>query len=223
MTEISPIRDVTAYLTRESIEGMIGAEPEFRNKLLVQILFRGGMRVSELCGDSWRGIKGAQVQDILWEEKCILVPWLKRRREGGKPVDKRKVPIDSTTLQMLKEYLKGRKRGNIFPFERRMAYLIVRKAAERIGIKEVGDPDVGRHRAGSGIHRGHHPHPHLLRHSYGTVRARASKGDYMELRRIQLAMGHRNIGTTAIYLDVSSEELHIGYDAAFEEGESGKA
>lgn len=201
----SAMKDPTAYLTPNNISKMIHNEPDLRNKVIIRLLFRGGMRTSELCG--------IKVSNILWNENCIVIPWLKRRVKEGESQRIRKIPVDSGTLSLIKDYLEWRKRwhtsGNsgdrLIPIGRKMVYWIVRRAAERVGIHAVGSPD-----------NPHHPHPHTLRHSYATWRVSQTNGDYNKLRKVQLDMGHADINTTASYLAVSGEELHREYDEAFE-------
>ena len=202
MREAPAMRDPTAYLKPHHIAQMIEAEPVLRNKLIIRLLFRGGMRVSELCG--------TEISNIVWYENCIWIPWLKRKEKGRK----RKIPLDSVTMDMIQDYLDWRKKYHVYegnkrliPLDRRTVYWIVRRAAERVGITEVGDHNS----------RYNHPHPHTLRHSYATWRVAKVGGDYGNLRKIQLDLGHAHIDTTASYLAVSGEERHKGYDEAFEE------
>lgn len=204
MAEMMAMRDPLAYLKPEHIKKMIEEEPNFRNKLIIRLLFHGGMRVSELCN--------ALITDVLWEENCILIPWLKRKTPPGKPHFKRQIPLDSKTMQMLKDWLEMRRKEKIrlkdktiIALDRRMVYWIVRKAGERIGLTQVGDRN-----------NPHHVHPHTMRHSYCVHRVKQTGGDYEKLRRVQLDVGHANINTTAGYLSVSAEELHQEYDKAFE-------
>lgn len=200
MSEFSTaMKDPRAYLKPQDISKMIKAEPDMRNKLIIRLLFRGGMRVSELCG--------TEVKKILWDEDCIIIPWLKKRREKGKPPPLRMIPLDTKTMNMIREYLEYRKKfhlnGNspkLIPIGRKMIYWIVRRAAERIGIFEVGSS---------------HPHPHTLRHSHATFRVIETGGDMGKLRSVQLILGHKDIGTTASYLAVSGKELHKGYNEDF--------
>jgi len=203
MSEITAMRDPTAYLKPQDISLMIKNEPNPRNKLIIRLLFRGGMRVSELCG--------IEVRNILWDEDCMVIPWLKRRHKEGEAPPVRKIPLDSDTMEMVREYLEYRKKYHLhdghrlIPLDRGMVYWIVRRAAERVGIKAVGSPS-----------NPHHPHPHTLRHSYATWRVTKTGGDYGKLRKVQLDLGHADINTTASYLAVSPKELHREYDKAFE-------
>ena len=205
MPKLAAMRDPTAYLTPKHISQMIEAEPLLRNKLIIRLLFRGGMRVSELCN--------IDLVNILWVEDCIIIPWMKRRRKEGQSQLMRKIPLDSGTMDMIRDYLMWREKYHIdnhskrlINLDRRMVYWIVRRAAERVGILRVGNPNSPHS----------HPHPHTLRHSYATWRVARTGGDYGKLRKVQLDLGHADINTTASYLAVSGEELHREYDEAFE-------
>jgi integrase/recombinase XerC len=103
MTLTSPIRDLKAYLEPVQVERLIAAATNPRDKLLVRILWRTGIRVSELIG--------LRVQDIDSENRAIVIKVQKVRKRDGKPVERRRVvPIDRGTLKSIQEYLEWRKR-----------------------------------------------------------------------------------------------------------------
>lgn len=205
---IQAMKDPTAFFKPEIVTQAVEKEPDLRNKLIIQLLFRGGMRTSEMTG--------IEVKNILWNENCIIIPWLKKRRNPDESVPVRKIPIDNGTLDLIQKYLQYRDSNHLYrngssrliPLDRRMVYLIVRRAFERIGIFTVGGVNG----------KVHHPHPHTLRHSYATYRVSITGGDLARVKRIQDDLGHANIGTTLSYLHSSSEELHREYDEAFGEG-----
>ena len=123
--------------------------------------------------------------------------------------------MDPGTLAMVREYLEKRteKSEFIIPIGRQMAYLVVRQAAERVGITEVGDSLVSKRR---------HPHPHHLRHSLAVHSVRVTKGNYADLIRLQQQLGHASVATTAGYIQFSDEEQRKWYDDLWKEKEKMK-
>jgi len=102
MPEVTPIRDLKGYLEPEQVEKLIGAATNPRDRLLVRILWRTGIRVSELIG--------LRIQDIDFENRAIVIKVQKMRKKAGKPIERRRVvPIDRGTLNIIKEYLEWRK------------------------------------------------------------------------------------------------------------------
>lgn len=240
------MRDITAYLSYEQIQAMIESEPYLMNKLLIQMTFRTGLRISEVLS--------IDVEDVRWDDRVLLVRRLKKNSWRWKPGNdtsnrlcpccgdlvpiesliehreshtefyaakpgkqsKKGLPIDTGTLEMLKEYLErsGIKSGCIFPgrkdsthLHRVTAYLYIRQAAERIGITEVGDPDISKYR---------HPHAHTLRHSLARHYMKSSEGRIEDLAMLQRQLGHAAITTTMIYLSFSEKESHQAYDRLWE-------
>jgi integrase len=190
-TELPP------YLTPEQVEEVIGAARSPRDKLLIRLLFRTGMRVTELLG-----VRGS---DIQWGDRLILIRALKQRR-AKEEVRRRLVPVDGETLELLKAHMSSRTKGLLFPITRQRVWQIVVEAGERAGIKWVVDLYKGKR---------HHLHPHTLRHSFGVHWVR--RHGQQSLRELQLHMGHSNISTTAQYLQFSPQELHRQYDQLWEE------
>ena len=54
MPEVTPIRDLRAYLEPEQVERLIAAASNPRDALLVHIPSRTGIRVSELIGKGFK-------------------------------------------------------------------------------------------------------------------------------------------------------------------------
>ena len=54
MTQVTPIRDLKAYLEPEQVERLIAAASNPRDALLVHIPSRTGIRVSELIGKGFK-------------------------------------------------------------------------------------------------------------------------------------------------------------------------
>ncbi len=201
---ITPIRDLKAYLEPEQVEKVIAVATNLRDKLLVRIPWRTGIRVSELIG--------IKVSDIDPENRAIVIKVLKQRKRDGKVVERRRiVPVDQGTLDLVKEYLEWRKqfpyKGNLlFPITRQRVDQIYWKLGKRAGIKEIGDPAVSKHRK---------LHPHVLRHSFAI---HCIKRD-MTIERLQKILGHSSPTTTSVYLQYSVADLHEDYDKVWKEDE----
>ena len=190
------MKDLRGYMTPEQVEAMIESCDNLRDRLLIRLLWRTGMRVSELVrpGKDRSPALGLRVSEILWGENALIIRHAKRK--GNPP---RRIGIDPGTLAMVHEYLEKRpdKSEFVIPITRQMAYLIVRQAAERVGITEVGDSLVSKRR---------HPHPHHLRHAFCSYVIKKSGGKLEEVARLQRQVGHASISTTMSYLDIADDE-----------------
>jgi len=204
MTQVTPIRDLKGYLEPEQVEGLIAVATNPRDALLVRILWRSGVRVSELIG--------IRIQDIDFDNRAILIKVQKMRKRDGKAIERRRViPIDQGTLDMVKEYLEWRKqfpyKGDLlFPITRQRVDQIFWKLGRRTGIKEIGDPAVSKHRK---------LHPHVLRHSFAIYCVKNG----MSIERLQKILGHSSPTTTSVYLQFSAADLHEDYDKIWREDE----
>ena len=202
MTQVSPIKDIKGYLEPYVIERIIDSATNPRDKLLVRIPWRTGIRVSEL--------NALTIPDIDFENRALIIKVQKMRRRDGKVRERRRiVPVDGGTLDMVKDYLEWRKqfgyRGNLlFPITRQRINQIYWKLAKRAGIGEIGDPVVSKHRKF---------HPHILRHSFSIHCIK--KG--MSVERLQKILGHSSPTTTSVYLQYSVADLHEDYDKVWEE------
>jgi integrase/recombinase XerD len=202
MALVTPIKDLKAYLDPEQVEKLISVAPHIRDKLLVRIPWRTGIRVSELIG--------LRIPDIDFQNRAITIIVQKQRRKDGKVVERRRVvPIDRGTLDMIQEYLEWSKeapyKGDLlFPITRQRVNQIFWMLGKKAGIKEIGDPAISQRR---------NLHPHHLRHSFA-VRSVKKGMDIMSLQKI---LGHQSINTTMAYLQFSVADLHEGYDEVWED------
>ncbi len=203
------MKDLKAFFTPAQVEAMIQSCDNLRDRVMIRLLWRTGCRVSEIVkpGKDRVSILGLRITAILWDENALIIRHAKR--SGNPP---RRINVDPETLAIVKEYLEKRpdKSEFVIPITRQMAYLVVRRAAERIGITEVGDPLVSKRR---------HPHPHHLRHSLAVHSVRATKGNQLALIQLQRHLGHASLSTTASYLEFSDEEQRKWYDDLWKEKE----
>ena len=205
MTQVTPIRDLKGYLEPEQVERLMEVAANPRDRLLIRIPWRTGIRVSELIG--------IRESDIDFGNRAIVIKVQKMRKRDGKTIERRRViPVDRGTLDMVKQYLEWRKqfpyKGDLlFPITRQRVDQVFWKLGRRAGIKEIGDPTVSKHRK---------VHPHLLRHSF-SIRC-VKKG--MTIERLQKILGHSSPTTTSVYLQFSVADLHTDYDKVWEEDET---
>lgn len=219
MTEVSPIRDLKGHLESEHVERLIDAANNPRNKAFIAVLGRGGIRVTEAIQ--------LEESDIDFERGTLTIVHLKERlklkcpncgeilgkrhlfcpgcgnkvdqaiREKVEQRKQRTIPIDSDTLRLLDEYLKWRRkfpyRGPlVFPFTRQRGWQLIRKLGQRAGIQGL--------------------HPHSLRRLLATTWV--SKG--LDVKKLQILLGHASIATTWEYVDSDFEELRSEYDKLWE-------
>ena len=204
MPEVTPIRDLKGYLEPEQVERLIAVATNPRDRLLIRIPWRTGIRVSELIG--------VKESDIDFEGKAILIKIQKQRKRDGKTVERRRiVPIDEDTLNMVREYLEWRKqfpyKGDLlFPISRQRVVQICWKLGKRAGITRVGDPTISQHTKF---------HLHHLRHSFAIHCVKRG----MSIERLQKILGHSSPTTTSVYLQYSLKDLHESYDEVWKEDE----
>jgi type 1 fimbriae regulatory protein FimB len=149
-----------------------GSRNEARDRCLLFLMFRHGLRVSEACG-----LKLSQV-DI--ESRVLHVQRLKKGLSTTHPLRNDELKIIKTWLkERAKMALKtdaffvSERRG---PMNRKTAWLAIRTYGERAGLPLSA-------------------HPHMLRHACGF--ALADQG--ADTRLIQDYLGHRNIQHTVMY------------------------
>ncbi len=182
------MKDLKGYLTEDQVNALLNSATNLRDRLILQIMYRCGRRVSEVLMIT--------KDDILWNENKIIFNILKRK----KPVKEMK-PVDNETMTLLKQYvespnilnLKKRMDGEIlFPVSRQYIFKLIRKLGKQVGIEYVGKKRL---------------HPHHLRHSFAVHQVRTNVKTAEDLRKLQMYMSHANIATTSHYLQFSPDEL----------------
>jgi len=185
------MKDLKGYLSVEEVQRLLGAAKNPRDRLILQIMYRCGRRVSEVLA--------MRKEDILWNENKIIFNILKRKR----PTKEMK-PVDSETMQMLRDYVFGSpdmqglrkggmsEDGRLFPVSRQYVFKMIRELGRSVGITRVGSKGL---------------HPHHLRHSFAVHQVKSNIKTADDLRKLQMYMGHANLSTTAHYLQFSPDEL----------------
>jgi integrase/recombinase XerD len=223
MTQVTRIRDVKGYSELEQLQKrLIAAALNPRDKAFIAVLARDGMRISEAIQ--------LKESDIDFKRGTLTIVHLKERSklkcpncgailgkrhifcpECGNKVDQavrekveqrrqRMIPVDRDTLWLLGEYLKWRRkfpyRGPlVFPFTRQRGWQLIRKLGQRAGIQGL--------------------HPHSLRRLLATTWA----GKGLDVKKLQLLLGHASIATTMEYVDSNFEQLRSEYAKLWESKE----
>jgi integrase/recombinase XerD len=166
-------RKLPLILSRDEIKAMLEAPSDLRQRAMLAILYGAGLRVSEVAG--------LKVADI---DSGRNVLWVR----SGKGRKDRQALLPPKLRELLRCYWRSRRPSEwLFPGARpgqpvsvKTVYGACRQAAHSAGIaKSV--------------------HPHLLRHAFATHLLE----DGVNLRTIQILLGHANLETTARYLQVA--------------------
>jgi type 1 fimbriae regulatory protein FimB len=165
-------RHLTGLEVEKLLAAVKGARHEARDRCLILLMFRHGLRVSEAVG--------LKLADVDLEGRSLHVKRLKRGLSTTHP-------LRGDELRVLKAWLTERQRMRpdgkaLFvserrqPLSRKTAWVIIRDYGEEAGLAVAS-------------------HPHMLRHACGY--ALADQG--ADTRLIQDYLGHRNIQHTVRY------------------------
>lgn len=188
-------RTLPTVLTVAEIDNLLNMPDDWTNKgtrdrAMLELMYATGLRVSELVNLKLSAL------DIDGRTVRVL----------GKGNKERVVPIVTTALERVKEYLaKARPLGDspwLFPgqpasvsgvpgkpLSRQTFWRMIKGYAKKAGIKtEVS--------------------PHVLRHSFATHLVQNNAG----LPHVQKLLGHSNITTTMIYTHLADADLQMAVD-----------
>jgi integrase/recombinase XerD len=176
------------FLTEDEINRLL-ATPDIttlegiRDRTILEVMYATGLRVSEMVN-----LKQADV-DLLGG---LLVC-------HGKGSKERRVPLGKSAIHWLQQYAAAKaeygkqtyphvflQRGK--PFTRHIAWAMIKRHAERAGIRNVS--------------------PHTLRHSFATHLLQHGA----DSRSVQALLGHSDISTTQIYTHITDVHLRSAYD-----------
>jgi integrase/recombinase XerD len=176
------------FLTEDEINRLLAApdistEEGIRDRAVLEIMYASGLRVSELVN-----LKQVDVDLLAGLVKC-----------HGKGNKERRVPLGKSAIHWLQQYAAvtagyGKPSWpNVFlhrgrPFTRQLAWSMIKRHAEKVGIKHVS--------------------PHTLRHSFATHLLQHGA----DSRSVQALLGHSDISTTQIYTHITDMHLRSAYD-----------
>jgi integrase/recombinase XerD len=174
-------RQLPVILSPEEVARVIDAARNLYHRAMLMTLYSCGLRRIEVCR--------LKVSDIDSQRMMLRIT----HGKGG--VD-RDVPLSPRLLETLREYWRWmRPKTYLFPgtengwrtdkpITAKMVWAAVNMAAKRAGITK-------------------HVSPHLLRHSYATHQLEAG----MDLKTLQVLLGHEDLATTSRYLHLSQKHL----------------
>ncbi|MBU2503601.1 MAG: tyrosine-type recombinase/integrase [Nanoarchaeota archaeon] len=170
-------RKIPSVLTKEEVKILLDSIANKKSQLMISLIYAGGFRVSELTN--------LKIQDLQFEEKVGYIRNAKGKKDRifNIPDFLFKDLKEQANLQrsQQKEFLFSGPKGCL---STRNLQKIVEKARIKAGIqKEV--------------------HPHTLRHSFATHLL--EKG--IDIRLIQILLGHASISTTELYTHISKEQI----------------
>lgn len=174
-------------LTAEEVESMLQVANKKRDRLVIELLYGAGLRVSELIT--------LDPKDLNLGEKYL--------RCEGKGSKERIVPFGERALFAINDYLKD------YPLDvhstnrpllldrsgKRLSRLVVWQIVKRLAIK-------------AGIKK--KLSPHTLRHSFATHLLENGA----DLRAVQELLGHASVVTTQLYTHISRNHLRKVYQQA---------
>ena len=184
MTSRSSIQKLPKALAQDELEALQSVRMNPRDRALIAVLSRCGLRVSEACS--------LTVDNIHWSTGTPSL------RFTGKRNKERVVPMNLEVQDVLREWLESR-RFSDSPYvfcnlrngqrlSRKTVWAAMKTYAQRAGIRHV--------------------HPHMLRHTFGTDLADRN----VPVERIKDLMGHASIETSSIYISVSAEQKRHSVD-----------
>ena len=178
------------YLTQDEMTRLLeanhidGKKKEIRDRLILEMLYSTGMRVSELCN--------LPIKSVIFNDKNFTDEY-RFLTIKGKGQKERIVPLRASVLPILNDYIKmTKKEGQKYLFssygkqqhiDRRTIENVIKQTAIACGI----NPDK--------------VSPHVMRHSFATHLLQ--KG--LDIREIQELLGHASIDTTAIYAKINTK------------------
>ncbi|MEC7108250.1 MAG: site-specific tyrosine recombinase XerD [Verrucomicrobiota bacterium] len=176
--ETLSVNEVTTLLSY--ISSLKNYRHAFRDKVMIELSYACGLRVSELVN--------LKLNSIYFEESYIQVT--------GKGQKDRLIPINKSTLIIIDEYIKTeRLKYNID--DNHLFLSQHKKFLTRQRIWQI----IKKHIKNAGIIK--NISPHTLRHSFATHLLENGG----TLRAIQEMLGHSNISTTEIYTHIEKNRL----------------
>lgn len=180
-------RKLPKIMTVEEISEMLSKDLTKTEKVILELLYGCGLRVSELVN--------LKLNDI-----DISAKYLQCTGKGSK---ERIVPLGSEAIKSIKDFLKERD-FTLQKYRQVTKNLLISESG-----KEITRQDIYNfiRKQGEKIHK--HISPHTLRHSFATHLLENGA----DLRIVQELLGHSDVSTTQLYTHISKKRLKEVYFA----------
>jgi len=170
-------KKIPEVLTKDEVKKMLSSCYSDKSKLMLSLMYACGMRVSELTS--------LKIKDFDFDDKIGHI----RQGKGKKD---RIFNIPNFLFEQLKNYAESMKQ-----FEKEYLFSGPKGKLSTRNIQQI----VNKAAANAGIEK--EVHCHTLRHSFATHLLE----DGVDIRKIQILLGHSDLSTTQIYTHVSTEEI----------------
>jgi len=169
---------IPVFLTKEEVKALIGKIGNWKHRLMIEVLYGGGLRVSELLN--------LKVGDLLIENSYGFI----RQGKGRKD---RIFVLSRLCVDKIKNLIEMEKLND-------SDYLFITNRYERYSVRSVQEI-VKRATFYAGIKK--EVHPHTLRHSFAThlIQNGAS------LNEVQTMLGHKSPETSMVYVHMASPNM----------------
>lgn len=179
LPSVLDVSEVEKILAQPDIKDKLG----LRDKAILELFYACGTRVSELIN--------LKVNDLFLNDEIIRV--------FGKGSKERLIPIGSSAIRWINEYLKL-SRPLLMKKSKSENYLFLNSRSSklsRMGVWKIIDRYVKQ----AGIEK--EVHPHTFRHSFATHLLEGGA----DLRAVQEMLGHADISTTQIYTHIDRDYI----------------
>lgn len=185
------IRSLPHYLKTSEIDKVLDNTNEVtlygeRNKLIVELLYVTGLRVSELVN--------IQLKDIDKYNKSIKIL--------GKGSKERIVYYEDNCSKLLNKYLNNTRRKLD---KNNSEYLLLNKFGNKLSTRMIRNI-LNNLTIGTSIEQ---IYPHMIRHTFATTMLN-NGADLMTVKEL---LGHESINTTSIYTHVTNEQIRKVFDS----------
>lgn len=183
-------RTLPKYLQLKELQELLATpyREDYRDRLVLLLMAKSGLRASEVTNLAF--------DDFIVEEKKIFI----RKGKGNKD---RLVPLPPDTIELFLAYTEkvNVKAGRLFAITVQGINGIVRKYAKKSGLLRK----VATRKDGKPMYN---IHPHTLRHSFAVY----SLQEGINVRTLQMILGHSSLETTAIYLQLIDANVAEAYE-----------